>query len=164
MKKYFAIFAAVALLGMLAIYFAPINKKTSGTEETTQISASSTPTSAPVSATTTRNATQNASASVATTATSSLRDGTYNGDTVSTRFGDVQVAITVSAGKITNVDFLALPDEDMRSSMISQQASPSLESQTLATQSANIDGVSGATYTSEGYIQSLQAAIDNSKV
>lgn len=168
MKKYFAIFAAIAILGMLALYFVPDktanSNKVSPTDDTTASNEQQNISS---------NAANNSSASDSisssttaqdgSTATASMHDGTYKGDSISTRFGNVQVAITVSSGKITNVDFLALPEDDMHSAQISNQASPILESQTLSAQSANIDGVSGATYTSQGYAESLQAAIDAAK-
>ncbi len=79
---------------------------------------------------------------------------------VDTRYGAVQVEITVSSGKVTDVVALQLPDSDRRSASISSRAEPVLRSEALAAQSASIDGVSGATYTSDGYEQSLQAALD----
>lgn len=62
--------------------------------------------------------------------------------------------------KITNVSFVQLTAYDGTSQMINQQAAPILLQQTLQAQSAHIDGVSGATYTSMGYIASLQSALD----
>ncbi|WP_260235741.1 FMN-binding protein [Curtobacterium sp. ZW137] len=91
---------------------------------------------------------------------SSAADGTYTGTAVSTRYGDVQVEVTVAGGKLTEVTALQLTDDDPRSSMISAQAAPVLRQEALTAQSAQIDTVSGATYTSDGYIQSLQSALD----
>ena len=91
---------------------------------------------------------------------SSAADGTYTGAAVSTRYGDVQVEVTVAGGKLTEVTALQLTDDDPRSSMISAQAAPVLRQEALTAQSAQIDTVSGATYTSDGYIQSLQSALD----
>jgi uncharacterized protein with FMN-binding domain len=85
---------------------------------------------------------------------------TFDGAVVDTRYGPVQVSITVSGGQITAVDALQLPGGDRRSSQISSRAEPMLQSEALQAQSASIDGVSGATYTSEGYAQSLQSALD----
>ena len=87
-------------------------------------------------------------------------DGTYTGDDVNTRFGSVQVQITVSGGKITDVAALQLTDTDRRSIQISNRAAPVLRSEVLQSQSANVSNVSGATYTSDAYLQSLQSAID----
>jgi uncharacterized protein with FMN-binding domain len=70
------------------------------------------------------------------------------------------VQITVVGSKITAVQELQAPSDDRRSESINAQAAPILEQEVLASQSANIDTVSGATYTSDGYKQSLQSAID----
>jgi hypothetical protein len=76
------------------------------------------------------------------------------------QYGDVQVQVTYARGKITDVTALNLPSGDSRSQEISSIAGPQLASQAIAAQSASIDGVSGATYTSVGYQASLQSAID----
>ena len=96
------------------------------------------------------------------TSGSSGTAGTKNvdGPVVDTRYGAVQVEITVSGGQVTDVVALQLPDSDRRSASISSRAEPELRSEALAAQSASIDGVSGATYTSDGYEQSLQSALD----
>lgn len=91
---------------------------------------------------------------------SGLKDGTYTGQAVDTRYGAVQVKISVSGGKITAVDVPQYPNESGRDAEINQQAVPQLVSETLSAQSAQIDMVSGATYTSDGYAQSLQSALD----
>lgn len=85
---------------------------------------------------------------------------TVDGPVVDTRYGSVQVEITVENGRLTDVVALQLPDDDRRSAQISTRAEPVLRSEALAAQSASIDGVSGATYTSDGYARSLQAALD----
>jgi uncharacterized protein with FMN-binding domain len=85
---------------------------------------------------------------------------TVDGDTVQTRYGPVQLRVTLKAGKITAVSAVQLPSGNPRDEEISGFAVPELTQAALAAQSANIDTVSGATYTSEGYIQSLQSALD----
>jgi len=85
---------------------------------------------------------------------------TVTGPVVSTRWGAVQVEITVENGQLADVVALQLPDGDRRSASISSQVEPTLRSQALSAQSAAIDGVSGATYTSDAYARSLQAALD----
>ena len=85
---------------------------------------------------------------------------TVTGPVVSTRWGAVQVEITVENGQLADVAALQLPDGDRRSASISSQVEPTLRSQALSAQSAAIDGVSGATYTSDAYGRSLQAALD----
>ena len=87
-------------------------------------------------------------------------DGSYTGEVVSTRFGDVQVAITVSGGAITDVTALRLTDHDNRSVQISNRAAPILRDEVLASQSASVTNVSGATYTTRAYLTSLQSALD----
>jgi uncharacterized protein with FMN-binding domain len=85
---------------------------------------------------------------------------TYTGAAAATRWGDVQVAITVTNSKITDVQVPVYPSENHRDQEINAYALPILRQQTLATQSADIDAVSGATVTSDGYRQSLQSALD----
>lgn len=87
-------------------------------------------------------------------------DGTYVGTAIRTRYGDVQVQITVAGGTVTDVSPLQLTDADGKSVSISNRAAPVLRQEALDAQSASIQSVSGATYTSEGYISSLQAALD----
>ena len=94
-----------------------------------------------------------------TKAASAGVNGTFAGATNQTRFGPVQVQITVSNGKITAVKALQYPNGDGRSASISQQAIPYLVSQTLAAQSDQISGVGGASYTSYGFYISLQSAL-----
>jgi uncharacterized protein with FMN-binding domain len=86
------------------------------------------------------------------------KTGNFVGDNVRTPYGPVQVRITVNAGTITAVDALRFPNGDRRSQSISQQAVPYLVQQTLTTKSANVVGVSGASYTSRGWRTSLASA------
>jgi uncharacterized protein with FMN-binding domain len=85
---------------------------------------------------------------------------TVVGDDVPNQFGDVQVQVTFSGTKITDVKALQLPSDRARSAQISNFAAPYLRTEALQAQSAQIDLISGATYTSESYAQSLQSAID----
>jgi len=93
-------------------------------------------------------------------ASSGLKDGSYTGQSTDTRYGPVQVKITVSGGTITAVDVPVYPTESFRDQQINRRAVPQLVSETLKAQSSHIDMVSGATFTSDGYIGSLQSAID----
>lgn len=85
---------------------------------------------------------------------------TATGPTVNTRWGPVQVQVIVTGGRLTDVTALQLPSGG-RSSQISSVAEPILRGQALQAQGANIDGVSGATFTSTAYARSLQAALDS---
>ncbi|MBC2903489.1 FMN-binding protein [Streptomyces cupreus] len=90
---------------------------------------------------------------------SSGQAGTVTGDAVQTQYGPVQVRLTVSGGKVTKVEAVQAPSGG-RSTEVTNTAVPRLNQAALATQSAEIDAVSGATYTSSGYKQSLQSALD----
>jgi uncharacterized protein with FMN-binding domain len=84
---------------------------------------------------------------------------TVDGPVVSIQYGDIQVEVVVTSGKLTDVVALALPT-GRRSGQISSYAEPILHREALSAQSARIDLVSGATYTSDAYAQSLQAALN----
>jgi uncharacterized protein with FMN-binding domain len=98
-------------------------------------------------------------APVATTKQSSGITGNFKGDTSQTRWGPVQVEIVVTNGKITDVKTLQYPNGDRRSLSISSKIIPWLQEETLQIQSANISGISGATYTSMGFKDSLASAL-----
>lgn len=85
---------------------------------------------------------------------------TYNGDAAQTRWGTVQVQITVQNGKITAVDVPQYPNGNGHDQEINSYALPILTAETITAQSASIDSVGGATVTSGGYISSLQSAIN----
>jgi uncharacterized protein with FMN-binding domain len=99
-----------------------------------------------------------ATAEAATHGSTSATTHTYRGTAVNTRFGIVQVAITVSGRRVVNVS-ATLPTDRPRSKFINGQAGPRLRAEALAAQSAKIQKVSGATVTSQAYDQSLQAAL-----
>jgi uncharacterized protein with FMN-binding domain len=85
---------------------------------------------------------------------------TVTGTVAQTRWGPVQVRLTLAAGKITAVDVLQYPDGNNRDREINDDALPVLVQETISAQNADIDMVSGATVTSTGYVQSLQSALD----
>lgn len=85
---------------------------------------------------------------------------TYRGTVAQTRWGPIQVTITVANGKITNVSVPVYPNGNRRDQEINSYALPVLTRATIDAQSANIDTISGATVTSDGYRESLQAALD----
>ncbi|MGW7364073.1 FMN-binding protein [Streptomyces sp. NPDC054841] len=89
---------------------------------------------------------------------------TVTGSTAQTKYGPVQVRITLTGSRITGATAVQSPSSSPRSEEISSTAIPKLNQETLAVQSANIDSVSGATYTSAGYKQSLQSALDRAGV
>jgi uncharacterized protein with FMN-binding domain len=109
-----------------------------------------------VTSTTSTTSTSGTSSSSSASAVS----GTATGDSISTQYGPVQVRVTVKDGKITAIESLVLTGNDPRSAEISSSAEPTLKEEALSKQSAAIDAVSGATFTSAGYAQSLQSALD----
>jgi uncharacterized protein with FMN-binding domain len=128
-----------------------VRKSTPKASPAATAATKSTPTTAP-SSTAPSPSTPKASPSTAPAG----RSGTFAGPSESTQYGNVQVTLTVTDGKITNADG-SLPGGG---DSIGQNAIPQLNQEVLTAQSANIQAVSGATYTSNGYIESLQQAVD----
>jgi uncharacterized protein with FMN-binding domain len=89
---------------------------------------------------------------------------TVTGAAADTMYGPVQVKITVKNGKLTAVDAVVYPQQDPRDAQINAYAVPALDREALAAGSAHIDAISGATYTSGGYISSLQSALDKAGI
>ena len=96
-------------------------------------------------------------AAVTTPATSAVKDGTFTGPSVNVNYGNVQVKITVVNGRIT--DAVAIKAPSGKNDRYTNMSVPVLKQQTLKAQSANIQGVSGASYTSYGWFTSLQGAL-----
>jgi uncharacterized protein with FMN-binding domain len=95
-----------------------------------------------------------------TTSDSTMADGSYTGSPVATRYGPVEVEITVANGAISDVQVVEYPESQSKSATINARALPTLVQETLTAQSAEVLSVSGATYTTTGYKSSLQSAID----
>ncbi len=100
----------------------------------------------------------------ATKPTGQYRDGTYTGDSTDAYYGNVQVQVVVSGGKITDVQFLDHPQDRNRSIAINNYAMPILSSEAIQAQNANVNAVSGATATSGAFIQSLSSALVQAKI
>jgi len=90
-------------------------------------------------------------------------DQMVTGPAVDVRYGPVQVRVTLQGGRLVDVSAVQLPSDRSRSRAISNYAAPILRQEALAAQGAQIDSVSGASYTSDGYAQSLQAALDQAR-
>ena len=95
--------------------------------------------------------------------TGQYKDGSYTGSSIYVYYGNVQVRATISGGKLTDVQFLQYPNDRRESQQINREAMPYLTQEALQTQSANVSGVSGASDTSEGFRQSLAAALSQAK-
>lgn len=94
-----------------------------------------------------------------TTTTTTYKDGTYTGSVADAFYGNVQVKVTVSGNKISDVTFLQYPNDRPNSVQINQQAMPLLTQEAIQTQSASVNVISGATQTSQAFVQSLRAAL-----
>lgn len=159
---------AVGLVGVLAFHTPPSTLAVGGVKPatlrgpTTSAGASPPTTSPPTSTTspptTAGHAATSAPATTTPPTTAATRSAT--GEQVSYGYGVLSVAVTVTGSRITSVRIASLDDgANPRSASIDQQSIPILEQQALSAQSASIDGVSGATYTSQGFAQSLQSAL-----
>jgi uncharacterized protein with FMN-binding domain len=92
------------------------------------------------------------------------KDGSYTGPSVNVYYGNVQVKATISGGQLTDVQFLQYPSDRQTSQYINSQAMPMLTQEAIQVQSANVSGVSGASATSQGFIQSLSSALAQAHV
>ncbi len=163
----YSVLATISGLVLLLSYRTSLGEAVSAPLEpagpTTATAAAPSPTASAAASTPSQASTPAATSSPAASTpatTSGLKDGTYTGSAVNTRYGPVQVQITVSGGQITDAQATEYPDSNGRDQRINERAVPILVSETLSSQSASIDFVSGATYTSNGYQQSLQSALD----
>ena len=142
--------STVTVMVLLFGYHTSTNKTTSGTEGGTSGSTTSAnePGASP------------SSPSSGSSGTRSTKITTYTGSVAQTRWGPVQVKISVQGGRLTKVTILQHPSGNSWDAQINNYALPILINESLTAQSANIDMVSGATVTSGGYLTSLQAALD----
>lgn len=165
-----AVLMSITTTAGLTAYFAHVDTASASRSTLTGLAVASGPatttpataaasTAAPAAATTTDIAATTAS-TVQTAAATTLADGTYTGATATNKFGPVQVQVTISGGQIIDVAAIQTPSDDRKSISINARATPTLASEVLSAQSADIDSVSGATYTSDSYKQSLQSALD----
>ncbi len=150
--------ALIAVGGTVAGLVAILNYKSGAAP--TSLAAGQTPSSTTSSTDAATSLPERRAATATTAPRSAPVARTVDGSDVQNRFGDVQVRLVIDGNRITNVIALQLPTDHERSAQISSIAGPELRREVLAAQSANIDGVSGATYTSESYAQSVQSAID----
>lgn len=91
------------------------------------------------------------------------KDGTYTGSVADAYYGNIQVQVSVSGGKLIGVQFLQHPNDNPTSSFINSQAMPILRSEALQAQSANVQGVSGASDSSTAFQQSLASALQQAQ-
>lgn len=149
MKKVFIGFAVLAIFGIYSLgvrHQKPVIGKPASLSNTPTTSSSS-------SSNNTTPASNNSSSGT-------YKDGTYKGSVADAYYGNVQVSATISGGKITAVKFLQYPDTHQTSVAINQQAMPYLVQEAINSQNASgVQIISGATFTSQAFQQSLQAAL-----
>jgi uncharacterized protein with FMN-binding domain len=124
---------------------------------------------APTALSTTNNSTSSTSSNATTTTTttptttptpsSQYKDGTYTGSVANAYYGNVQVQAVISDGKITTVNFLQSPDENPNSIYVNQTAIPYLKQEAVKAQSSKVSIITGATFTSQAFSQSLANAL-----
>jgi uncharacterized protein with FMN-binding domain len=91
------------------------------------------------------------------------KDGNYTGLVADAFYGPLQVQVAIANGKITNVQFLQYPNDRGTSIAINQQADPILAQEAIQAQSANVNIVSGATDSSQAFMQSMQSVLSQAK-
>jgi uncharacterized protein with FMN-binding domain len=141
MKKAVVIIFAVAVLGVLGMYF--------NNQDSSSLASDSS-----------SNSSQSASQSDSELSNGKFKNGTFTGSLAETIYGPVKISVVINGGKITDVNFIELPHNESRSTQISKDAKPVLHQNTLKAQDSEIDFVTGATTTTWGYKESLQSALD----
>jgi uncharacterized protein with FMN-binding domain len=109
------------------------------------------------------NSTQSNSATTNPTTNSQYKDGTYTGSVENAFYGNVQISATIQDGKITTVNFLEYPNENPNSIYVNQEAIPYLKQEAIKAQSSNVSAITGATFTSQAFMQSLANALSQAK-
>jgi uncharacterized protein with FMN-binding domain len=150
----FAILSTITTVVLLFSYHTSTNVASAASRTVAQLPATPAAPVSPGSASQPRSSTKSGSSA----GTSSPAN--YTGAAANTRWGTVQVRITVQGGKISASQAVQYPQGTSRDAQINGSALPILNQEAVQQQSASIDTVSGATVTSGGYLQSLQSAID----
>lgn len=155
MKKLYLSLGVILAFGIYAVILRRAKQPEVGTviAPTGLNTTTSTPTA------TSDNSTASTSTPSSTSSTGKYKNGTYTGNSADAFYGNVQVQVTISAGKITDVKFLDYPQDRSTSREINSQAMPYLIQETLQAQSANVNTISGASATSGAFQQSLASAL-----
>jgi uncharacterized protein with FMN-binding domain len=152
------ILSTISILVLLFSYHTSSSNARVSASPVVQQPASSRPTKQPRSST--RSGSSTSASSSATSSGRATQTATYTGQSADTRWGPVQVQLTVQGGKITRARAVQYPQGTDIDAQINGYALPILDQEVVQRQSASIDTISGATVTSDGYLQSLQSAID----
>jgi uncharacterized protein with FMN-binding domain len=178
MKKFFLSFSVIALFAIFAVFQrgsafnvgVKTSTKSPSVALNTETPAQTTPapTATPIESTPTKTVvpppkktttTPTPTPTPAPKPTSLYKDGTFTGSVADAYYGNIQVQVVISGGKIADVIFLQYPNDRHTSVQINTQAMPYFKSQAIQAQSANVDGVSGATESSIAFQQSLASAL-----
>jgi uncharacterized protein with FMN-binding domain len=152
---------ALAIVSTVAALVLLLSFKTHSTSVAAPSAAASSTSSAATGSSSSRSDSSGRSSGTSRTKSSiSSAAKTYTGSAVETQYGPVQVQVTIKSGTITAANAVDYPTSDPRDAQINAYAIPALNSETTAANSAQIDTISGASYTSAGYISSLQSALD----
>jgi uncharacterized protein with FMN-binding domain len=127
---------------------------------TSSSTSTSSPTATPSGAPPSGGASPTPTATATPKPASGLKSGSFTGQSYANPYGNVQVQVVISGGKITSVKTIQYPNGHQQSVFINSQALPLLEQEVLQAQSAQINIIGGATFTSQGYAQSVQSALD----
>lgn len=166
MRKYFQITVVLSIFGLLVFF----RNSKRGDEQNSinnpslpippPITSVQQPTSPSQSQNSQTTQTAQATPTVLPTETTGLyKNGTYDGSIEDAYYGNIQVQVTISGGKLTDVVFLQYPNDNHTSISINSQAMPILRSEAIQAQNAQVDGVSGASDTSAAFIKSLSSAL-----
>ncbi len=163
MRKY-VIGLAVALV-FLAYTFVIRNHHSRPIVPPTNLSKSTSTSSGSSTSNSNGSSTSNNTTSNTSTTSSSVtyKNGTYKSNVANAYYGPIQVSVDIAGGKIANVTFLQHPNDNPTSSYINQQADPYLKQEAIQAQSPNVSIISGATFSSEAFVQALSNALNQAK-
>ncbi len=158
MKKFIV---AISIIGAFILYSFVYHSNTVALVPTTNPTKSNSSTSTPVAGATPT--TVGAAPTTSTTSGALYKNGSYTGSVADAQWGNIQVKAIIQNGKITDVQFLQYPNDRNRSIEINNYADPQLTSEAIQAQSAQVDVISGATDSSDAFIQSLTDALSQAK-
>lgn len=155
----------VAAFVALTFVIYSIHQRSEGSAAVAQVTKNnnSDNTNSSTTSSTTTPSSASSNTSTQSSSTGQYKDGTYTGSEADAFYGYIQVQVTVSSGQISDVTFLQYPNDRRDSIAINSQAMPILKQQAIKAQSSQVDGVSGATDTSQAFIQSLSSALSQAK-
>ena len=159
MRKIIASITFILLFGAFALYQNGTTQNLPVAAVTTAPSSTSVPVATQTAPAAAAPPPQKAIASVSTPNQGQYRNGTYTGVSANAYYGNVQVQVTIANGEIADVTFLDYPQDRGTSRSINSYAMPQLTQEAIAAQSANVNGVSGASDTSAAFQQSLASAL-----